>query len=558
MRLGKFPTPTGDMRADSLRELRWAMSGEGLTPDKLQLMHSTLSLPAVQAALTDVPEGSRPLRAYEVICDAARALGGGLPARALRSALAIDYAGAARNLSDRRAELADHRDPHTLYYIEQRMLAALVTALGGLSGRPQQPPPAEPPSSGATSAAAPRIWGVPLQRDPHFVGRSDLLDTVRAELVQGRAAALTHTVTQTVSGLGGIGKTSLAAEYAFRFAAEYDVVWWVRSEDPTTLASDYAALHRALTGEVCEDQQRAITLVRDWLSAHGGWLLVFDNAEEVDDVTSYIPGLRGHVIVTSRNTDWTRLGIVVDVPPLDGPAATELVIRRTGSDDEQAAATLGRRLGGVPKVIEVASSLFVRGLCASLHEFIEQLGDGARATEGVWDAAFDRALTVPGAVDLLSACVVMNPDSLTLQLVEVAAGRTTDAIERAATSLRHTRSCSGRLVTCASTDSSSRRRKSGWETNACSRRRSERRSSCSRWTRNRPMTSPRSADCRPTRRMSRVRSAMPARRVGCSRGTRAACVATAITSLRSVPPNVRSRRRKRPASMRATASAFFR
>jgi len=333
MRLGKFPKATGDVRTDSMRELRWAMSGEGLTPDKLPLMNATLSLPVVRAALASVPEGRWPVRAYDMVCESARSLGGGLPARALRSALAIDYAGTARNLSDRRAEFSDQRDPHTLYYIEQRMLAALVTALGGVSGQPQTPPatapPADPPAGPqppiATPVAAPRIWSVPLHRDPHFVGRTQLLETIRAELTRGRAAALTHTVTQTVSGLGGIGKTSLAAEYAYRYAADYDVVWWLRAEDPTTLASDYAALHRALTGEECDDQRLAVNLVREWLSSHSGWLLVFDNAEEVDDVSPYVPGLRGHVIVTSRNTDWSRLGTVVDVPRLDAPAATELV-----------------------------------------------------------------------------------------------------------------------------------------------------------------------------------------------------------------------------------------
>jgi tetratricopeptide (TPR) repeat protein len=439
MRLGKFPKATGDVRADSMRELRWAMSGEGLTPDKLPLMQSTLSLPAVRAALRDVPESESPIRAYDVICDSARSLGGGLPAQALRSALAIDYAGGARNLSDRRAELADHRDPHTLYYIEQRMLGALVTALGGVSAgadRVEIEPPTEVVAETVDRVAAPRVWGVPLLRDPNFVGRADLLNTLRAELLRERATALTHTVTQAVSGLGGIGKTSLAAEYAYRFAAEYDVIWWVRSEDPTTLASDYVALHRVLTGEECEDQQLAVNLVREWLSAHDGWLLVFDNAEEMDDVSAYIPGLRGHVIVTSRNADWSRLGAVVDVPPLDSRSATELVIRRTGSDDEEAAAILGERLGGVPKVIEVASSLFTRGLSTDLREFVGQLGDGARATEGVWDAALDRALAVPGAIDVLAACVVLNPDSLALPLVEVASGRTADAIERAATPLR--------------------------------------------------------------------------------------------------------------------------
>ena len=82
------------------------------------------------------------------------------------------------------------------------------------------------------------IWNIPHNRNPNFTGRDEVLIELRNKLTSGQAAALT----QAVNGLGGVGKTQLAVEYAYRQASDYELVWWIRSEEPATLAVDYANL----------------------------------------------------------------------------------------------------------------------------------------------------------------------------------------------------------------------------------------------------------------------------------------------------------------------------
>ena len=100
------------------------------------------------------------------------------------------------------------------------------------------------PSAGGTMEAdqsqepkLPPIWNVPHRRNLNFTGRRDLLDSLRAELTYGQAMALT-----AISGMGGVGKTQLALEYAYHYASQYEAVFWVPSEEPATLAAVFAGL----------------------------------------------------------------------------------------------------------------------------------------------------------------------------------------------------------------------------------------------------------------------------------------------------------------------------
>ena len=83
------------------------------------------------------------------------------------------------------------------------------------------------------SERLPAIWNVPT-RNPNFYGRQQVLGDLRQALAHGHPAALT----QIITGLGGVGKTQLAIEYAHRYATDYDLIWWVRSEKAAVLAGD--------------------------------------------------------------------------------------------------------------------------------------------------------------------------------------------------------------------------------------------------------------------------------------------------------------------------------
>jgi hypothetical protein len=115
---------------------------------------------------------------------------------------------------------------------------ALLAGVRRERAKPTAPPgfpgviPRSVPQRPRFPGALPPIWNISHLRNPNFTGRESLLAQLRAALASGQPAALT----QAISGLGGVGKTQLAVEYVYRYAAEYDVVWWVRAEEPATLA----------------------------------------------------------------------------------------------------------------------------------------------------------------------------------------------------------------------------------------------------------------------------------------------------------------------------------
>jgi len=102
----------------------------------------------------------------------------------------------------------------------------LLTGVRG--GKSPTTAPSFPGASSRTVPTRPRfpgvlppIWNVPHQRNRNFIGRDQLLDAMHQALSSGQTAALT----QALSGLGGIGKTQLVVEYAYRHAADYVLVW---------------------------------------------------------------------------------------------------------------------------------------------------------------------------------------------------------------------------------------------------------------------------------------------------------------------------------------------
>jgi hypothetical protein len=140
-------------------------------------------------------------------------------------------------------------------------------------------------------------------RNPKFSGRGKLLETLQARLQAGSAAAVVPT--GAVHGLGGVGKTQLAIEYAHRFRSDYDLAWWIPAEQPTSATAALAALARRLGVEQLADQAEMVTVLFDLLRDRDRWLLVYDNAERPDRLTGLLPeGGGGHLLVTSRWSAW--------------------------------------------------------------------------------------------------------------------------------------------------------------------------------------------------------------------------------------------------------------
>lgn len=202
-----------------------------------------------------------------------------------------------------------------------------------------------------------RIWNIPVRRNPNFVGRNDELDKIHTALESGHFAALT----QTLVGLGGIGKTQLAVEYAHRYQFEYDVIWWIRADDTDTLTLDFGKLAERL-GLIEElhstDRSEVVEAVRSWLSTGKNWLLIFDNAVDYKLISTILPNpQRGHILITSRNQNWEFQCISVDVFSLEEALRFfEVRLNIDGFYDKSNASVLAEELGYLPLALEHASA----------------------------------------------------------------------------------------------------------------------------------------------------------------------------------------------------------
>jgi tetratricopeptide (TPR) repeat protein len=199
------------------------------------------------------------------------------------------------------------------------------------------------------------IWNVPHSRNVNFTGREDLLKQLRGSLLSGNHAALT----QTLHGLGGVGKTQTAVEYCYRHAADYDLVWWIRSEGPGGLSADYAALAKELNLPEQDEKDQTITVkaVREALARLNRWVLIFDNARGPEDIRDYLPrGNSGHVLVTSRNAVFRSVAHPLPVPAMDAVEAVEFLLKRAPDTDEEGARALAETLGRLPLALEHAGA----------------------------------------------------------------------------------------------------------------------------------------------------------------------------------------------------------
>src|SRR5205823_2904680 len=129
----------------------------------------------------------------------------------------------------------------------------------------------------------------PYRRNMFFTGREDILTRLHDTLIAGKTAALTQP--QAISGLGGIGKTQTAVEYAYRYGSEYQAVLWAKADSREVLVSDFVGIADLLNlpEKSEQDQNRVVNAVKRWLQANKDWLLILDNADDLAIVSDFLP-----------------------------------------------------------------------------------------------------------------------------------------------------------------------------------------------------------------------------------------------------------------------------
>ncbi|MCW8382438.1 FxSxx-COOH system tetratricopeptide repeat protein [Streptomyces justiciae] len=310
---------------------------------------------------------------------------------------------------------------------DQAAREALLRAVNG-PARPTRAP-GRPPgmlsrvggSGPRLPGSLPRVWNVPA-RNAAFTGRDAMLVHTREALASGQRVAV-----QALYGRGGVGKTQLAIEYAHRFASEYDLVWWITSEDPALIPDQLAALalHTG-AAPAGTPSAEAVSAVLAELRTRSRWLLVFDNAEDPDALAAFLPGGPGHVLITSRNPLWNSYAVPVDVDTLSRTESVALLRAQGAILGDADADSIAATLDDLPLALAQAAALLTRGLspmdlqaelAASLVEVMSQgrppgypsaLAAQVRLTRTSLQAAH------PGAAAVVDALALLAPEPFPL------------------------------------------------------------------------------------------------------------------------------------------------
>lgn len=206
------------------------------------------------------------------------------------------------------------------------------------------------------------LWNVLYARNPFFTGRSKILGDVRDALEDTSAVIYTH----AISGLGGIGKTQTAVEYAYRHREKYRAVLWTVGESEATVVAGYVEIARLLSlpEASSSDSHRIVESVKRWFETNDQWLLILDSADSPWLMKAFLPlSPRGHILITSRAQNFDMLGIpqAFDLQEMPPNEALELLLKRTGRQatdpqERQAAAKLVEEVGCLPLAIEQAGA----------------------------------------------------------------------------------------------------------------------------------------------------------------------------------------------------------
>ncbi|MFD7456500.1 FxSxx-COOH system tetratricopeptide repeat protein [Streptomyces sp. NPDC059868] len=305
---------------------------------------------------------------------------------------------------------------------------------------PQEAPEAEPLMQSTTTATPALLVNVPL-RNNSFVGRQALLRAVEEQLsARDTAAVLPH----ALHGLGGVGKSQLALEYIYTHLHEYKVICWIPAERESLILAALATL-AAQMGVAPAGQEgaptanTAVPAVLEALRSgapYDNWLLVFDNAEDVEAVRNYFPTSGpGKVIVTSRNRAWERVATPLSVNVFEREESIELLQKRSPDLSTEDANRLAEALGDLPLAVEQAGAWrAVTGMLVDEYlELLEQRSpeilelepapDYQVSVAAAWDISLERIQeNNPGARQLLDICASMAPEPIPRSMLRASRG----------------------------------------------------------------------------------------------------------------------------------------
>ena len=282
-------------------------------------------------------------------------------------------------------------------------------------------------------------WNIPYARNAVFTGRSELLERLALGFKTSQA--------QAISGLGGVGKTQVAMEFAYHYGEEYEWVFWLRAASYDQLVSDFVVIADLiqLAERNEQDQQVIISAVKQWLALHTKWLLIFDNVEDIKLVSRFLPAKsQGHVLLTTQAQALRRIARKVAVDVMTPEEGALFLLRRANiiepeaelgsvnETDRAQAIAIAEMLGSLPLALDQAGA-YIEETASSLSDYISlykteraqllrERGsfalDHPESVVTTWQLSFEKiAATNPGAGDLLRFLAHLSPDAIPEEII---------------------------------------------------------------------------------------------------------------------------------------------
>jgi tetratricopeptide (TPR) repeat protein len=291
----------------------------------------------------------------------------------------------------------------------------------------------------ASLTALSPYWQMPYQRNPFFTGRDHVLQQLHDTLAHERSALISQSY--ALSGLGGIGKTQTAIEYAYRYANDYAGVFWISAETNESIVSSFVAIAELLNlpEKQEKEQSRVMAAVTRWLTSHSDWLLIFDNVEDLELVKSVLPSARsGSLLFTSRRQTLGFTAHTLDLEQMTPEEGMRFLLHRArllaptasldslSPEDEVLAREIVTVMAGLPLALDQAGA-YVETTQCSLSDYLQLFRSSQLRLLDERDSHADHPSSVirtfalafeqlernnPAAAELLTVCAFLAPEAI--------------------------------------------------------------------------------------------------------------------------------------------------
>lgn len=310
----------------------------------------------------------------------------------------------------------------------------------------------------SSQATSQQLFIVPYRRNLRFTDREEILNYLHQRLKTDRVAL---TQAQAISGLGGIGKTQTALEYAYRYTHTYQSILWINASSVETLLTDFAgiAARLQLPEYDAQDQRTAIRAVGKWLERNSGWLLILDNADDLTTIYDALPTnshTNGQILFTTRAQAVGPDIEAIEVTKMDKPDGIQLFLTRAKKLRSGEALTsippqmlkeadaIVTELDGLPLAIDQAGA-FIDETGCSLANYLELYKTHRKSllswksrysstypmtVATTWSLAFQRIEQEnPDAIALLQFFAFLAPDAIPEEIITEGATHISHVLE---------------------------------------------------------------------------------------------------------------------------------